>query len=120
MNDSRRMFFSRTSLPHWSQSRCITARTPVTAEELAALLTEARAQEFAGVCDVIEYGVVAVSVPIRDAGGQVFAAINCSADSTRIRLPEMIGARQPALRAAAAEISTELQRFPTLAHPVAA
>jgi IclR family pca regulon transcriptional regulator len=95
-----------------------TARTPVAAEELAALLTAARAQDYAGVCDVIEYGVVAVAVPIRDAGGRVFAAINCSADSTRVRLPEMIETRLPALRGAAAEISAALERFPALAHSV--
>jgi IclR family pca regulon transcriptional regulator len=95
-----------------------TARTPVMAEELAGLLALARAQDYAGVCDVIEYGVVAVAVPIRDAGGRVFAAINCSADSTRVRLPEMIATRLPALRVAAAEIGTTLERFPALAHSV--
>ncbi len=69
-------------------------------------------------CDVIEYGVVAVAVPIRDAAGRVFAAINCSADSTRVRLPEMIATRLPALRAAAGEIGAALERFPALAHSV--
>lgn len=95
-----------------------TARTPVTAEELSALLTAVRAQDHAAVCDVIEYGVVAVAVPIRDAAGRVFAAINCSADSTRVRLPEMVETRLPALRDAAREISTALDRFPALAHSV--
>jgi IclR family pca regulon transcriptional regulator len=96
-----------------------TARTPTTAAELRAVLAAVRDAGFAGVTDVIEYGVVAVAVPIRDADGRVFAAINCSADTVRVRLPEMVETRLPALRGAADEIGAALRRMPALAHSVA-
>jgi IclR family pca regulon transcriptional regulator len=96
-----------------------TARTPTTAAESRAVLAAVRDAGFAGVTDVIEYGVVAVAVPIRDADGRVFAAINCSADTVRVRLPEMVETRLPALRGAADEIGAALRRMPALAHSVA-
>lgn len=79
-------------------------------------LEAARSQGYGLVSDVIEYGVVALAVPIRDVAGRVFAAINCSADSTRVRPAEMCETRLPALRSAAADIAEALARFPALAH----
>jgi IclR family pca regulon transcriptional regulator len=95
-----------------------TPHTPGTAEELGAILQRVREQGYAAVCDVIEYGVVAVAVPIRDAHGRTIAAINCSADTTRATEAEMRATRLPRLREAAAEIGEALARFPALAHSV--
>jgi IclR family pca regulon transcriptional regulator len=93
-----------------------TANTPADAERLAAALAEARARGYGLVRDVIEYGVIALAVPIHDAAGRVFAAINCSADSLRVGPEEMLATRLPVLRDAAAEIGEALARFPALAH----
>ncbi|WP_144186574.1 IclR family transcriptional regulator domain-containing protein [Elioraea rosea] len=93
-----------------------TANTPTDAATLQALCDATRANGHALVRDVIEYGVLALAVPIRDAAGRVFAAINCSADSMRTRDEEMLATRLPALRAAANEIGEALARFPALAH----
>lgn len=95
-----------------------TPRTPGTAEELRAILERVRAQGHASVCDVIEYGVVAVAVPVRDLHGRTIAAINCSADTTRVDEATMLATRLPHLRSAAAEIEEALARFPALAHSV--
>ncbi len=93
-----------------------TANTPTDASVLEAAFDAARANGHTLVRDVIEYGVLALAVPIRDAAGRVFASINCSADSMRTRDDEMLVTRLPALRAAANEIGEALARFPALAH----
>ncbi len=108
--DRRRAYLAQAPFP------AFTPHTPTTAEALDAVLTETRARGYGTASDIVEYGVVAIAVPIRDATGRVFAALNCSADSTRIRLAAMITTRLPALRTAATEISDALTRFPALAH----
>ena len=95
-----------------------TANTPSNAETLRLVFRQARAQGWALACDIIEYGVIALAVPIRDAAGHVFAAINCSADSTAIRPAEMEQTRLAPLRAAASAIGEDLARYPALAHSV--
>ncbi len=103
-------FLARAPFP------AFTSRTPTTAAALDDVLEATHARGYGAASDIIEYGVVAVAVPIRDAGGRVFAALNCSADSARLRLSAMVNSRLPALRAAAAEIGEALARFPALAH----
>lgn len=100
--------------------RSYTANTPVDANALRQVFAAVHRHGYAAVTDVIEYGVVALAVPIRDGAGRVFAGINCSADSSRMTAAEMIETRLPALRAAAADISADLIRFPALAHSVEA
>lgn len=95
-----------------------TEKTVTSAKELAAILEKARKQEFATIQDELDYGIVSVAVPIRDSGGDVIAAINCSTATSRVEMDEMVATRLPLLKRAAKEIEIELQRYPALVHSI--
>lgn len=95
-----------------------TARTTVDPNELRAILKDVREQDFAMVQDQLEYGVIAVAVPVRDKAGRVFAAVNCSGLTSRVEPEEMVQTRVPALQHAAEQISAALKRYPALIHSV--
>jgi IclR family pca regulon transcriptional regulator len=69
--------------------------------------------------DELDYGIVSVAVPVRDSGGKVVAAINCSTSTTRISQDELVRTRLPLLQEAAGAIEAELRRFPMLARSLA-
>jgi IclR family pca regulon transcriptional regulator len=50
--------------------------------------------------------------------GRVVAAVNCSGLTSRVEPEEMVKTRVPALRHAADQISTALERYPALIHSV--
>lgn len=95
-----------------------TSRTHVEPKVLTALFGKARLDGFAAVQDQLEYGVVAVAVPVKARSGQVVAAINCSALSERVDLESLIETRVPALQAAARQIGNALARHPALVNSV--
>lgn len=91
-----------------------TPRTPTSAQEIRELIEHARRDGYAIAQDAIAFGALALSVPVHDKEGRVVAAINCSADATRVDRETMIRERFPALQNAAKRISHELTRFPAL------
>jgi IclR family pca regulon transcriptional regulator len=91
-----------------------TVKTPVTREEVQALCIAARDNDYAIAEDAIGLGTVAIAVPVRDQHGRVVAAINCSADSTKISRDKLIETRLEPLRRAAKQISKQLLRHPAL------
>ncbi|MHA6690881.1 IclR family transcriptional regulator domain-containing protein [Devosia sp. A449] len=95
-----------------------TSRTNFDPIELVALLGKARLDGYATVQDQLEYGVIAVAVPVMDRAGHVVAAINCSALSERVDSETLIRTRVPALQAASRQISQALDRHPALVHSV--
>lgn len=95
-----------------------TDKTPVTAAQILGLCEQARENGYAIAQDAIAYGTIALAVPIRDKDGRVIAAINCSADSTRVDRDTLVQTRLPALLRASDQISRQLMRFPTLARSV--
>jgi IclR family pca regulon transcriptional regulator len=66
----------------------------------------------------MEYGAIAIAVPVYDAKGRVFAAINCSSETSRVSERELIATRLPKLLHAAREIGDAVTRYPTLIHSI--
>ena len=91
-----------------------TAKTPVTREAVLAHCMMAREKGYGIAEDAIGLGTIAIAVPIRDQHGRVVAAINCSADSTKITREKLIGTRLAPLQRAAQRISEQLIRYPAL------
>lgn len=81
-------------------------------EELARV----REQGYSAVQDELDYGIVAVAVPVLDENGQAVAAIACSTSTNRIARDELVRTRLPLLRATAREIESSLRSFPSLVH----
>lgn len=100
--------------------RAYTSQTRTTAEQLRAAVDEARAQGYATAEEQLEYGIVAIAVPVRDATGRVIASINCSSELARNDLPTLVDTRLAPLRETAAQIERALERFPALAHAIGA
>lgn len=91
-----------------------TPKTPVTREEVKTLCLAARENDYAVAQDAIGLGTIALAVPVRDAQGRVVAAINCSADSTKISKEKLIATRLEPLRRAANHINKQLIHYPAL------
>lgn len=100
--------------------RRFTDQTLVDRERLAQVLRQARQNDYASIQDELDYGIVSVAVPVRAAGGEVIAAINCSTATSRVGLSEMLATRLPVLRRAAAAVQQELQRYPVLVNSILA
>ncbi len=97
--------------------------TPMTlsdADSLRAALARALEQGYAIQDGQLELGVLSIAVPVRDPQRRVIAAINCSTETERISLEELVATRLPALREAAAAIEAAIQRAPALAHSISA
>lgn len=95
-----------------------TPRTTTKASELKRIFQSVKAKGYAAVEDQIEFGSIAVAVPVRDMKGRVFAAINCSADTSRTSLETLVATRVPKLLAAASQIEDATSRYPALIHSI--
>jgi IclR family pca regulon transcriptional regulator len=62
---------------------------------------------------------VSIAIPVHDPQGQVIASINCSAETDRTSVSELIATRLPALRDARAHIEWAIRRAPALVHSIA-
>jgi IclR family pca regulon transcriptional regulator len=85
-----------------------TSRTVVDKETLMAELRKARRQGFAMIDQELEDGLVAVSVPLRDARGTVLAAVNVCGHSSYLGVDDLETRCLPALRDCVARISRSL------------
>lgn len=86
----------------------LTPATVVDPATLRRLLDQVRAAGFALVESEFEVGLISVAVPVRDAAGQVVAAINAGAPTSRAGRTEMLERYLPAIRAAAADVERAL------------
>jgi DNA-binding IclR family transcriptional regulator len=100
-DDAARGAFARTRLP------AITPRTIADPEHFARELLRIRKRGFAVATEELEAGFVAVGVPVRDASGQVVAAISVGGPKSRLT-PEAVAAVGRRLPAAAARIEARL------------
>ncbi|MCU0973108.1 MAG: helix-turn-helix domain-containing protein [Burkholderiales bacterium] len=96
-----------------------TSKTIHTADGLRDALMRVREHGYATAEEQLEYGVVAISVPIRDGTGRVVASINCSSELERNDLQTLVDSRLEPLRATAEQIEQALQRFPALGRSLA-
>jgi len=89
--------------------RPLTRRTVTDAGALRGILREVAAQGYAVVDQELEDGLRSVAAPIRDAGGQVFAAINMSVHASRSTLDQLRRRILPRLLETAARIEVDLR-----------
>jgi IclR family pca regulon transcriptional regulator len=104
-------YFSRATIQQ------LTAHTVTNRERLRAIIAETQSNGFAIVDGEREEGVRSAAAPIRASTGQVLAAINISVNAARVPLEYLQESIVPRLKAAAAEISRNidpisLQRYP--------
>jgi len=95
-----------------------TTRTPVKPSQLKAVLARARKDGYALARDTLEYGNIALAVPVRDGRGRVVAAVNCATRSDAVDEELMITTRLAPLQDTARQIGDMLDRYPALAHSV--
>lgn len=88
----------------------LTARTIVDRDRLKVVLDEVREQGWALIDQELERGVRSIAAPIRDARGDVVAALNIGASASRIPADELRGKPLELLIATADAISEALAR----------
>ena len=86
----------------------LTNRTVRTADALRAALVEVRQQGWALVDQELEIGLRSLAAPIRDARGQVIAALNVSTNAPAVASEPVPDSYRDALVATAAAISADL------------
>jgi IclR family pca regulon transcriptional regulator len=89
--------------------RPLTPRTVTDRVRLVAILDEARTRGFCLVDQELEDGLRSVAVPIVDARGITFAAVNVSVHSSRVDLTRLGGEYLDQLTATAAKINADLR-----------
>lgn len=98
-----------------SDVRPLTRRTVTDRDALLDLVRRCRADGYAAVEDELDYGVVALAVPVLDGGGRVVAALNSSSHSRKIDKATLIDSRLALLRSCSDRITGELRRLPATA-----
>jgi len=89
-----------------------TARTVTDRAELESMLEGVRGAGWAAVDQELEEGLRSIAVPIHDAAGQVIAATNISAHSSRVSMEELESFFLQQLRATAVQIEHDLRQLP--------
>jgi IclR family pca regulon transcriptional regulator len=92
----------------------LTSRTVTDKADLRGLILQAREQGYATTVDQLDYGITALSVPIRAADGRVVAALNSSGYTGMVAPEDMVATRLADLRAAASRLSAATSRIPAL------
>ena len=93
-----------------------TSRTPTSAGDLQREFDRVLSQGYAVARETIEYGAIALAVPVRDAGGRVVAALNCATTTQMADESRIVATRLESLLEAARRIGSMLERYPALAH----
>src|SRR5690606_16510121 len=81
---------------------------------LKGLIKQVREQGYSTTVDQLDYGITAISIPIRNVEGRTVAALNSSGYTGLISEEKLVSERLPALRAAASRIGLSLTRYPVL------
>lgn len=92
----------------------LTSHTVTDVEELRRTIEKCRRNGYSAVKDELDYGVVALAVPVHDRQGRVVAALNSSSHSARISIPKLVEERLEMLRAVSRQISKDLASLPNL------
>ena len=77
-------------------------------QRLEEILVEVRRQGYAVNDQELEIGLRAIAVPVRDALGETVAAMNVSAEASRVSRRELIDVALPRLRTAAQRLGQRL------------
>jgi IclR family pca regulon transcriptional regulator len=92
----------------------LTSYTVTDTEELRRIIEKCRRNGYCVVKDELDYGVVALAVPVLDQHGRVVAALNTSSHSARITSTKLVEERLEMLRAVSAQITKDLASLPNL------
>ena len=95
-----------------------TSKTPVTATDLRSVFAQVQRDDYLVARDTIEYGAIALAVPVRDGQGRVVAALNCASKTDVVNEKSIVQTRLGPLQEAARQIGAMLDRYPALAHSV--
>jgi IclR family transcriptional regulator, pca regulon regulatory protein len=92
----------------------LTSHTVTDPEELRRIIEKCRRSGYSVVKDELDYGVVALAVPVRDQQGRVVAALNSSSHSARITVSRLVEERLEMLRGVSVQITRDLASLPHL------
>jgi IclR family transcriptional regulator, pca regulon regulatory protein len=92
----------------------LTKYTVTDAEQLRRAIEKCRRNGYSAVKDELDYGVVALAVPVHDRQGRVVAALNSSSHSARITVARLVEERLEMLRAVSSQITRDLASLPNL------
>jgi IclR family pca regulon transcriptional regulator len=92
----------------------LTRFTVTDAEQLRRAIEKCRRNGYSAVKDELDYGVVALAVPVHDRQGRVVAALNSSSHSARITVARLVEERLDMLRAVSSQITRDLASLPNL------
>ena len=92
----------------------LTSHTVVDPEELRRIIEKCRRSGYSAVKDELDYGVVALAVPVFDQRGHVVAALNSSSHSARITVSKLVEERLEMLREVSRQITKDLASLPNL------
>jgi IclR family pca regulon transcriptional regulator len=96
------------------QLKKLTEHTETNPHRLRQMLRAIRAKGYATSQDELDYGIVAVALPIFGRSGRIVAAASCSDVSTRLDADTMVARRLPALQQAVQRIESMLVQHPEL------
>lgn len=108
---------SPASLQHYFDAAKIeplTSFTVTDVEELRRAIEKCRRNGYSVVKDELDYGVVALAVPVHDQQGRVVAALNSSSHSARITATRLVEERLEMLRNVSGQITRDLASLPNL------
>jgi IclR family pca regulon transcriptional regulator len=96
-----------------SDLKAFTARTVTDRKKLKQIIRDDHTRGWSLVNQELEDGLLSLSVPLVDRGGQIVAAMNVSGHATRTSPGEALKTFLPVLRQAALRINSALQLRPT-------
>jgi IclR family pca regulon transcriptional regulator len=92
----------------------LTKYTVTDVEQLRRIIDKCRRTGYSVVKDELDYGVVALAVPVYDQEGRVVAALNSSSHSNRITAAKLVQERLDMLRGVSSQITKDLASLPGL------
>ena len=108
---------SAAALQHYFDMATIeplTSFTVTDVEELRRIIEKCRRNGYSVVKDELDYGVVALAVPVYDPKGRVVAALNSSSHSARMTIMRLVEERLEMLRNVSKKITRDLASLPNL------
>ncbi len=107
----------RAALEHYFDTASLEPLTKYTVtdvEQLRRTIEKCRRNGYSTVKDELDYGVVALAVPVLDQQGRVVAALNSSSHSARITVATLVEERLDMLRGVSSQITQDLAALPNL------
>lgn len=92
----------------------LTNRTIVDKTVLRQTIDTVRAQSYATSTDQLDYGITALSVPIRGMSGDTIAALNTSGYTGQVTAAELVDERLTELRKTASRIAQSINHYPIM------